>query len=415
MDISHTNNLKNAKFFYTSSLFSSLSVGITGPLYIIYLLSINFNPAMIGIILAIQRITIFIFEYPTGIIADKYGRKVSVLISFLSMSIILIFWFLTKNFYVLTLLSILWGISYTFQSGSKESLMIDNLNLAENDSNRDKIFSRNSAFGYSGLLIGGLIATFITIYSIGYIWLASSFSYLILFTIFLIFIKDKQFINPEKINKFKSFIKSSKKNISTAFKNKKISGILSITFLVTMATSFYGFSYPVYFREILEIPDYYFGILGSISAFVGILGSLFVEKILKRKRYTTSINYFLISLSIFFIAFALTGNIWLTLIIFIFCELLINGWYPLFQTFSNKYIPNDIRSSILSLNSSFSLIAIAIAEITAGILLTFILPNYLIAMVSIFFIITIITINIIKKSRYITDINQPNNDSIANT
>jgi MFS family permease len=144
--------------FYLTSLLNSLANGFIGPLFIVYLLSINFNPAQIGILLATERLTNVIFEFPTGIFADKYGRKKSILLSFLLTSLIFIFWFFSKDFYFLLVLSIFWGIAYTFQSGAKESLMIDSLKLDDNDSLRTKVFSKISIFGQVGFIIGSIIA-----------------------------------------------------------------------------------------------------------------------------------------------------------------------------------------------------------------------------------------------------------------
>jgi len=117
MNLTRNNNtikFPQPKIFYLSSFISSLYNGIIGSLFVVYLLAINFNPAQIGITLAAQRISIIVFEIPTGIFADRYGRKKSVLISFFLFSILFLIWFFAKNFYLLILISMMGGLAYTF-------------------------------------------------------------------------------------------------------------------------------------------------------------------------------------------------------------------------------------------------------------------------------------------------------------
>jgi MFS family permease len=155
-----------------------------------------------------------------------------------------------------------------------------------------------------------------------------------------------------------------------------------------LAVSAYGFGYPIFFKEIVKIPNYYFGFLGSISALMGIFGAFLGEKLSKKKGYYFTISLFAIILLILYLIFGISSILWFAFIIFMMIELLINSWHPIFQSFFNKFIPSHIRASILSLDSSATLLIIAIGNTLFGFLLTFLFnPNGLIIYGGILFIL----------------------------
>ena len=79
--------LKNLRFFE--------------PYLYIYLLSLNIDLFHIGILFSIREIIIYIFEIPSGIIADEYGKKKELMICFLFYIISFVFFFVGGNFFII--------------------------------------------------------------------------------------------------------------------------------------------------------------------------------------------------------------------------------------------------------------------------------------------------------------------------
>ena len=384
--------------FYINAFISYLYNGIIGPLFIIYLLAININPAQIGIILAAQRISIIIFEVPTGIFADRYGRKKSILISFFIFAILFLLWYLLQNFYILILISILGGFAYTFQSGAKKALMIDTLALKNNDHKRNKIFTNISMIGNVGFIFGGLLATVIAIYSIKSIWLAASLANLLLFFLFLFFIQENfKYNHFKERNKMLFFLKTAINDLKSALKNQKIFLLIIINAIFSFIIAVYGLLYPILFKETINLPNYSFGLLGSLSALVGILGIFLVKRIAEKKNYFQTFNILSAALLLFFLLFGFKTIFLWSIIVFVLIEMTINSWYPIYQSLFNKFILDKNRSSILSINSTLGLLFIACGEILAGLLLNFLKPNLLIMVISPLFLIIIILIAKLQK------------------
>lgn len=385
--------------FYMGSLLDNLLYGIIMPLFLVYLLSINLNLGQIGILFATERISALIFEIPTGGFADKYGRKKSILVSFLMLSLVFLIWFFTKNFFILLGLCILWGLSHTFQSGAEESLIIDSLELAKNDDKRNKVFSRISIFNNLGFLIGGLIGAFLAFYFLKFIWLTACILGLMIFFLYLFFTEDKYFkpqFQKEK-NPLKGLIGLIKDNVSFVLKNNIVSIFLLITFIWSLSFSFYGFGYPVMLKKILDVPLFWFGLLGSFSALIGIIGAWFGEKITKKFGSIPGLSVFSAILLFSLVFFGISKTFILILIIFAIIELTNGAWSPIYLSFLNKFIPSEKRASLLSLNSTVSALALAIGELMAGFLLNFLYPGNILILAGILFVFIPLFLFQIKK------------------
>ena len=68
--------------FYLEAFLGTL-LFITPPFMVAYLLNLGFTASKIGVLMALAPLAAFIFEIPTGAIADLYGRKISTILGWL--------------------------------------------------------------------------------------------------------------------------------------------------------------------------------------------------------------------------------------------------------------------------------------------------------------------------------------------
>ena len=110
---------------YLSDIF--LSISFYGPILILFLQSKGLSFQDIGFLSVAIYTTSFLLEYPTGIFADKYGRKLSLLISVFFSFISILIYILFTSYWLLFLGYILIGASWAFKSGAREALIYDTL------------------------------------------------------------------------------------------------------------------------------------------------------------------------------------------------------------------------------------------------------------------------------------------------
>src|SRR5215207_9357167 len=96
------------------------------------------------------EVTILLFEVPTGIVADAYSRRLSIIIGYFLMGIGFLVEGLFPIFGMILLTQLLWGAGYTFTSGATQAWLSDE--IGEEAANR--AFLRGNQFDLVGAVIG---------------------------------------------------------------------------------------------------------------------------------------------------------------------------------------------------------------------------------------------------------------------
>ncbi|WP_457751646.1 MFS transporter [Thermococcus sp.] len=108
-------------------LFILMNTGFIGNLTVIYYLSKGITYGQIGLVSAISALGFFLFEVPTGVVADKVSRKTSVLIGMVLFSFGTVILILLRNFPMLVAYAVVSSLGATFVSGSLQAWLFDNL------------------------------------------------------------------------------------------------------------------------------------------------------------------------------------------------------------------------------------------------------------------------------------------------
>ena len=81
----------------------------------------HLNPLQLVLVGTVMELSIFVFQVPTGVIADVVSRRVSIIIGFALMGAGLTIEPLFPRFDVILGVQVLWGLGYTFTSGATEA------------------------------------------------------------------------------------------------------------------------------------------------------------------------------------------------------------------------------------------------------------------------------------------------------
>lgn len=126
---------KQLSRLYTSSILGNLS--LTGA-WVAILAARGFSLVEIGIAETVFHITSLLFEIPSGVLADVFGRKKMLIVSTV-MRIIGSFFMIFSNDLTLVCLSIAFhALGYNFSSGSGDALAYDSLKKAEMEDGFEK-------------------------------------------------------------------------------------------------------------------------------------------------------------------------------------------------------------------------------------------------------------------------------------
>ncbi|WP_306494912.1 MFS transporter [Pseudomonas sp. W4I3] len=150
---------KNDNLYYSLSIF--LNMDVQRSLFVLYLLQLGITQGEVGVLQSFLFFSCVALEIPSGLLADRYGRKFSLMVGFLGLCISGIGFLLFSSFIPFAIIFCLFGASIAMGSGSDRALLYDNL-LAEHRAREyPKILSRARAIGAVSLglsmLLGGIL------------------------------------------------------------------------------------------------------------------------------------------------------------------------------------------------------------------------------------------------------------------
>jgi DHA3 family tetracycline resistance protein-like MFS transporter len=122
--------------FVVTSLYEATVAGLT--------------PVQLILVGTALEISAFVFEVPTGIVADVYSRRLSIIIGYVLMGVGFLLEGLFPAFIPILLAQIIWGLGYTFTSGATQAWITDE--VGEEDAN--KLFLRATQVRLFASLIG---------------------------------------------------------------------------------------------------------------------------------------------------------------------------------------------------------------------------------------------------------------------
>src|SRR3990167_2736210 len=110
---------------------STLSFSLIWGINTLFLLSAGLSNLQAFTANAFFTVGQVVFELPTGIIADSWGRRISYLLGALTLTLstllYVLFWYITVPFWMWGLVSIFIGLGFTFFSGAMEAWLTDAL------------------------------------------------------------------------------------------------------------------------------------------------------------------------------------------------------------------------------------------------------------------------------------------------
>ncbi len=206
--------LKNLRFF--------------DPFIVLFFLETGLKFLEIGILISFREIVINILEIPSGVLADTFGRRKSMIVSFASYIISFIIFFLSKSFYTHLTAMMFFAIGEAFRSGTHKALILEYLKQKGILDLKVHYYGHTRSWSQMGSAVSAVVAGIIVFFSPGYrfVFIFSIVPYILgLFLIWsypsqLDFSENKNDSNNfEKIH-YKQRIKNTLKDILIMIKGK---------------------------------------------------------------------------------------------------------------------------------------------------------------------------------------------------
>lgn len=300
-----------------------------------------------------------IFEIPTGIVADTFGRRMSYLLGAFTLAVstalYLFMWQIHGPFWGWAVSSALLGLGFTFFSGALEAWLVDALRATEFQGRLESVFSKGQMVGGGAMLVGSVAGGVIAqMTNLGVPYILRSAILFINFATAFFLMKDlgftpKGYSHP--LTEMKAILKNS---ISHGFGNPPVRWLM-LAAPFTMGVSFYIFyALQPFLLELYGNSKAYSiaGLVAAIAALAQIAGGFLaphIRKIFVKKTNALVAGTFLTALALILVA--TVHGFWLALVLIFVWGLLFASLLPIRQAYINSLIPSEQRATVLSFDS----------------------------------------------------------------
>ncbi len=310
---------------------------------------------------------IFVLEIPTGVLADRFGRKVVIVLSGFAGAIAALFYGSVPNFYIFMLAEFVWALGASLVSGSDQALIYDTLKKIRKKNLAKRIFSRYTNMSMLSFVFAAPLSSIIAA-TLGL--QAAMLLTAVPFTIggiISLTLKEPPYKNGNESTRMIRIFKTGLKII----RQNKIIRILAVdTALGFILFYFILWLYqPLFSKSGLDLV--YWGVVAGVMNVVGVLA---LEKVhvlenffgKKKLIYLTAVIP-----AMLYILSSFTSSIFLIIPIILSIFALTSIRRPLLNSYMNHYIPSAQRATVVSMAAMMQTILIIIINPFFGMLVDF--------------------------------------------
>ncbi|HEY1351347.1 MAG TPA: MFS transporter [Ktedonobacteraceae bacterium] len=322
-----------------------IGIGMVLPVRVLYAESQGASLAIIGAMASAYLISNFIFQYPSGWLADRWGRKPLMLLSLLSQAVLSLLYLFVFDPLLFVVLRFVEGLVAAAFLPSARALITDSIPAEK----RGEAFGIFGAFFSTGFLfgpaIGGLLA------SGGY---ASAFIAAVVFRVLalvLVFVM----IRPGKHQKSQQLEKNHPLQLRKLFV-PSLTGAYLLAFGDFLYIGFDTTLAAIWMHDHLGATVAWIGLTYMVWSLPGIILAPIAGRIADRRRRSTMILIFGLAQVPLYIVYALSTHFWLVVLVF----LLHGTFYAFIQPAVDSHVASasvsHARARILGIYSAAGLI-----------------------------------------------------------
>jgi len=300
-----------------------------------------------------------IFEIPTGVVADTWGRRTSFLCGTLTLAIAtalyVLLWQLHSPFAWWAIVSVLLGLGFTFFSGATEAWLVDALTATRFDGPLESVLSRGQVISGIALLIGSVGGGYLAqLTNLGVPYLVRTAILVIVFFLALLVMRDIGFTPQRSTGVISEMKQITRSSLDNGLRVPPIRATM-LSAIFTGGVGLYVFyALQPYLLQLWGDPQAY-GIAGLAAAIVAgaqIVGGLLAPRVRKLYRRRTSALLLLQVISTaMLVLIGLIPNFWVVIALVVISQLADTASLPIRHAYLNGMIPSEQRATILSFDN----------------------------------------------------------------
>jgi MFS family permease len=300
-----------------------------------------------------------LFEVPTGVVADTWGRRASYLLGSVTLAISTalywLAWQMQAPFWAWALTSALLGLGFTFFSGATEAWLVDALKFTGFKGNLESVFAKGQIVGgaamLSGSVLGGLIAQWT---NLGVPYLLRGLTLVVTFGVAFLYMRDWGFVPKPGKHPVREMGQVVRASVHYGLGSRPVRWMM-LAAPFTFGVGIYAFyAMQPYLLELYGNEQAYSvaGLAAAIIAGAQIAGGLLAPRIrrLVGRRTTALITGLLVEV-VLLALLGLTTAFWVAVGLLVLWGLAGAATLPIRMAYMNGLIPSEQRATVLSFDN----------------------------------------------------------------
>jgi DHA3 family tetracycline resistance protein-like MFS transporter len=335
-----------------------------------YVRSVGMNPLQLVLVGTVLEVTAFIFEVPTGVVADVVSRRLSTLIGFALIGVGFLIEGAVPRFGVILLAQVVAGLGYTFTSGAVDAWIVDEIGVER----AGEAFTRGAQVGRAGAIAGMIAGAGLAAIRLNLPILIAG-GLLIALAVFLALVMPETGFTPRSAGERPT----PRMMIATLRDGVQLVRARPVLLMLVAVMGIYGMYsegvdrlWNAHFLTNFSMPAIgpldsvvWFGVIGIIAMLLAMAGTEIARRRLDMNNQAAVARalvglYGLLVLVV--VAFAAAPTFALALAAYWLMDTLRGVADPLYDTWVNQHITGDVRATVLSMISQSN----AIGQIAGG-------------------------------------------------
>jgi MFS transporter, DHA3 family, tetracycline resistance protein len=361
------------KVFYGIEFFDSVGFHAAFTVWAVYLVrDVGVNPLQLVLLGTLSELAIFVFEVPTGIVADTYSRRLSIIIGLLFSGAAVAAVGLIPVYSVILVAATLRGIAGTFMSGAYEAWITDEHGV----DGIGRVFLRGTQFSYAGAILGAILGVAIATQHLG-AGLVFGGAISLLTGLACIFVMPERGFRRRPVEERVSALRSMRTTAVTG--GRLVRGhhvlllIIGITFFAGAASEGLDRLWEAHLIKDVGLPELWgldpvvwFGVFNVAGLMAGIVITSFLVPRFEHadnRKLAVALLWLTIGLTVSMVVFGLASSFVLASVAYLVARLFRRLKDPLYVTWLNRNVEDSsVRATVNSIASQSD----AIGEVAGG-------------------------------------------------
>jgi MFS family permease len=345
-------------------------VWVLAPVY--FVKTVGMSPLQLVLVGTFMELTVFLFEVPTGIVADVYSRRLSTIVGFVIMGLAIVFVGSIAEAWAVILGWSIWGFGYTFTSGATDAWLADEIgvdNIRPAYLRSAQLARIVSLFGIAASVGLGLVALWLPIVVGGCVIVAVGAA--------LAVVMPETGFKPAERGEAEGAARVMVRTGLTGARLVRRRPLLLLILAISASWGAWSEGYDrlsdAHLLRDVGLPSFFglsfvvwFGLISAASLLLAIFVARPANRRLEQVGQLT-VTWVLLALDVVLIAsvvlFGLAGAFWLALVAMLFVNVARSLAMPLFTSWLNQSIENSsVRATVMSITSQ----ADAVGQWTGG-------------------------------------------------